>query len=66
MPDPTGYIPNPQLPEGSMATACLLVVHYINPDGEACYAVCTKGESPTTSYLGLTVLAQQHILREDV
>lgn len=54
-------VPDPELPEGSMPTAVLLIVGYLNADGAPCYTVATKGESPMTTYLGLTVLAQQHL-----
>lgn len=59
MPD---WMPDPALPEGGIPTAALTVVCYLNPHGEAAYVVGFKGDSPMTSYLGMTVLAQQEIV----
>lgn len=56
------WLPGTELPEGSMVTACLVVVSYLDSDGSMCYGVATRGESPMTSYLGLTVLAQQRLM----
>lgn len=51
------------LPEDcAMVTSQLTVLSYIRQDGSAGYIVRTKGDMPMSSFLGLTVLAQQDIL----
>ena len=56
------YIPDPQLPEGSIPLCTLVIVTYLDSEGDNCFTIATHGEAPMTTYLGLTVLAQQQIL----
>ena len=44
-----------------MITAELLIVSYINEDGNNSYMVQARGEMPASTYLGMTVLAQDDI-----
>lgn len=60
--DQPEWMPDCDLPEGSMPTACLVVVTYLNSEGNLAYAVATKGESPMTTYLGLTIVAQKELM----
>ena len=46
----------------SVITAELLVVAYIKEDGSNGYMVSARGDMPASTYLGLTVYAQQEIL----
>jgi len=55
------WLPNTELPEGSIPEAALLIVKYINSDGNNQYMVAAKGDSPSTTYLGMTVKAQFEI-----
>lgn len=55
------WLPSHDLPEGSMPLASLLVVSYLDADGERRYMVGAKGDSPMLTYLGMTVIAQQEI-----
>jgi len=56
------WLPNTELPEGSLPTAALLVVTYIDSDGINQYMLATKGDMPSTTYLGMTVKAQHDII----
>lgn len=50
------------LPEDLALVECeLLVVGYIDKEGNRSYYVRARGDSPATTYLGLTVVAQQDI-----
>ena len=47
--------------DAAMITAELLIVSYINEDGNNSYMVQARGEMPASTYLGMTVLAQDDI-----
>lgn len=47
--------------EAALVTAELVIVSYVRDDGSAGYSVHTKGEAPMTTFLGLTVVAQDHL-----
>lgn len=40
----------------------LLIVSYLKPDGSNAYMIATRGQGMITSFLGLTVVAQDHLL----
>lgn len=48
-------------PDCAMVTAQLVIFAYMREDGTSGYAVHAKGDMPMTTYLGLTVLAQDEI-----
>jgi hypothetical protein len=48
-------------PDAAFATARLVVTAYVREDGTNGYAVACSGDAPMTTYLGLTVIAQEHI-----
>lgn len=57
-----GYQINLQLPEDcARVTAELIAITYIGDDGHSGYAVVTRGDMPMTTFLGLSVLAQDYI-----
>jgi hypothetical protein len=58
---PEDWVPNSELPEGSIPVAALLIVNYIGPDGRNQRLVSVKGHCPATTYLGMTVKAQADI-----
>lgn len=49
------------VPEGSFETARLTIVAYVREDGSHGYGVHATGDSPMSTYLGLTVVAQDDI-----
>lgn len=55
------WYPSPDLPDGAVPMASLLVVSYLDSTGERRYVVHAKGDSPMLTYLGMTVVAQQEI-----
>lgn len=54
-------IETPRPDDAAMIVAQLVCLCYLREDGSRGYAVHCKGEEPMTSYLGLTVVAQEHI-----
>jgi hypothetical protein len=48
-------------PDCARVTAQLVILAYMRDDGTNGYAVHAKGDMPSTTYLGLTVLAQEEI-----
>jgi hypothetical protein len=51
------------LADGDLVVASLVVVSSINEDGSLSFSVVARGDAPMTTYLGLTVVAQQEILK---
>ena len=52
----------PRLPDdAAVVTASLLITAYVREDGTQGYTVQADGEAPMTTYLGLTVVAQEEI-----
>lgn len=47
--------------DAAMLTAELLIVAYVRDDGTNGYMVHARGDMPATTYLGLTVMAQDEI-----
>lgn len=52
-----------EIPDGAMVTAEIHVVAFLEEDGTSNYVIHTRGDSPMTTYLGLTVIAQDEIKR---
>lgn len=48
-------------PDCAYVTAQLVILAYMRDDGTSGYAVHAQGDMPSTTYLGLTVLAQEEI-----
>jgi hypothetical protein len=51
----------PRPPDASVVIAELLVVAYIDEDGNNAYMTHARGDMPASTFLGLTVLAQNDI-----
>lgn len=51
-----------ECPEGSVITSAMVVVDYVDPDGDAAMAYAGFGDSLTTSRVGLLAWAQHVIL----
>jgi uncharacterized OB-fold protein len=47
--------------DAAVLTAELLIVAYVRTDGTNGYMVQARGEMPATTYLGMTVMAQDEI-----
>lgn len=47
--------------DAAIVTAELLVLSYVRDDGSNGYSVHTRGDMPMTTFLGLTVIAQDEI-----
>lgn len=61
-PHPREWVSATRLPDDAFRViAQLTVVSYLKEDGTTGYTVHTAGDMPMTTYLGLTVIAQDHI-----
>lgn len=47
--------------DGEFETARLTITSFIRPDGSQGYGVHARGDAPMTTFLGLTIVAQEHI-----
>ncbi len=61
MPEREDTIPVPMPEDAAVITARLAVIAYVREDGSNGYMVWADGDMPMTTYLGMTVIAQQDI-----
>ncbi len=50
------------LPEGSIPSAAVAVISYLDPTGKMGYAVCHSGDVPLSTFLGLLELGKVRVM----
>lgn len=52
------------MPDGALAEYAVVVVSYLNKDGESAFGLTTFGDVPFSAPIGLMMMAQHHLLHQ--